>query len=337
MSSILFNTLGNKTKASSRVRAYWIAEFLSKKGWRLGFNTRNDVLGLILLSLKIPFYKVIIFQKTYNKYHVKLNKWAKFLNKLTILDIDDAPSFDNSEVTLYNFKSMVSCSSAIFAGSSNLQKLTSQWNTNSYLIPSSLRMDFYQAPKKQTQHKLRLGWIGNGKYYKHDIIEILVEPMSRIAKNKPLELMLIGVNDEDEILEKFGSIKGLDLIVVKDLSWDNEKEVVAKIATFDIGLYPLLPNEFNDYKCGFKALEYLALEIPVVSSDVAMNRSIVIDGETGYIARSSDDWVIAIEKLLEDSQLRKQLGENGRSLVEKNYSTTLITEKIRLTIDELLN
>ena len=40
--------------------------------------------------------------------------------------------------------------------------------------------------------------------------------------------------------------------------------MVESLLGIDIGLYPLLPNESNEYKCGFKALEFMAMKIPVV-------------------------------------------------------------------------
>ena len=108
---------------------------------------------------------------------------------------------------------------------------------------------------------------------------------------------------------------------IDQIDWGDQKAVAGSLQDVDIGLYPLLPGGSNEYKCGFKALEYMAMQIPVISSNVAENRNIVEDKVNGLFAERTDDWIQALEMLVKDTSLRARMGKDGRRLVEDKYST----------------
>ena len=72
-----------------------------------------------------------------------------------------------------------------------------------------------------------------------------------------------------------------------------------------------------------KTLEALAAGVPVVGSDRGLE-GIAVDGADVPLralrANEPTEYVYAIGRLFEDRQLRKQLSENGRSLIEKKYT-----------------
>ncbi|MGB3588356.1 MAG: glycosyltransferase, partial [Tunicatimonas sp.] len=78
-------------------------------------------------------------------------------------------------------------------------------------------------------------------------------------------------------------------------------------------------------KCGFKALQYLALGIPAVVSPVGVNQTIVQNGVHGYHATTENEWYTALEKLLTDVQLREKMGLAGRKQVVDHYSVAANT------------
>ena len=86
--------------------------------------------------------------KVYSKYHCLLLRWAKFLNKKTILDLDDAPSRTNSPITLKNVEFMMENVFAVTVGSQALFNYAQQFSQNVHLIPSSIFLKYYQ-PNQQ--------------------------------------------------------------------------------------------------------------------------------------------------------------------------------------------
>ena len=64
----------------------------------------------------------------------------------------------------------------------------------------------------------------------------------------------------------------------------------------------------------------MACGIPVVASPIGVNTEIVEHGVNGFLASNEAEWKLAINRLLIDPGLRKQMGEAGRLKVEKEYS-----------------
>ncbi len=67
----------------------------------------------------------------------------------------------------------------------------------------------------------------------------------------------------------------------------------------------------------------LAMGKPCISFDIDGAPEVVIDDKTGYLVKAFDNTALAdrIAHLLEDPELRKRLGENGRAHVDPNFRT----------------
>ena len=325
----LFCLCGDRTKASSRVRGYWIADVLKARGIKCTLESRHSKLVLILLVWQILFHDVVVFQKVYSRYHYFLLCWANFLKKTTIIDLDDAPSRTQNPKTLQNIERIMRSASVVTVGSRALFDYASQFSDSVRLVPSSIYLKYYQPDELPSPSDLVcLGWIGNGSHYKQDLIDTLKQPLVEIATQHPIKLKLIGACGESSLYDAFKDIPSLTVDFVDQIDWANPQAVSAALSDIDIGLYPLLPNDFNQYKCGFKALEYMAMGLPVISSDVAENREIVEHGVTGLFARSPEDWVQQIEYLLDDEMARLEMGRQGREKVEQQYSVVGAAETV---------
>jgi glycosyltransferase involved in cell wall biosynthesis len=328
---MIFLPLSNITKASSRVRVFWIipflpdarylaCDFLACLFWRILFNIKDEV---------------FIFQKNTSKYHVLLVRFLNSLGKKTIFDIDDYPSFNDSEITLRNFQRMCKSTNLVLAGSPNLVKLCSPHNRNTHLLPTGIKIDNYTKKIGVLNDKngICLGWIGNGKHYENDLVSILFEPLQRLSFQFELHLKIIGSEGCETLKNEFQSIEGIQTTFIDHLNWADASEVDKSIDDFDIGLYPLIENKINSYKCGFKALEYYAKGIPVVSSDVTMNREIVLDGKTGFLARTSEEWYVYLKRLIENPGLRQEMGNKGYEHVKEHYEISKIAKRFTEIIE----
>lgn len=328
---------GDRKKASSRVRGYWIAEELISRRSKCYLEHRNTKLALVMFAMRLPFYDIIIFQKTYGRWHAKLQNWAKFLGKTTILDIDDAPSRTNDPATLRNVIAMMKSASAVTVGSKALKTYAEKYSNRVSLLPSSIHLKYYQPLKKSRVKRtpICIGWIGNGSHYKRDLIKVLQTPLTEVAKRYPIRFKVVGACNEVELYRAFSDIPGISIDFIDQVQWDNPEAVSTTLQDVDIGLYPLLSNDFNMYKCGFKALEYMAMSIPVVSSRLAENQEIIIEGETGFFAENSEAWEKSILHLVRDDSLRELMGENGRKIIEQSYSTQVVTNKLCSMLDNI--
>ena len=319
--NILFILTGDRSKASSRVRGFWIAEELELLGCHSNLTWDNSKLNLLKLAFQVLKYDAVIFQKTYSRYHLLLLVWVKLLGKKVYLDIDDAPSRINKKSTLKNFSYMVKFSTNVFCGSHNLIKLVDSIKMNkALLIPTSVKLENYN-PIEKNNSKICIGWIGNGKHYQQDLIQLLVEPLKILSQRHQIRFKLVGACEVQNLYTIFGDIKNLELDFIDQLNWSEDDAVGLALSDIDIGVYPLVNNDFNSFKCGFKALEYMAMKIPVVSSPITVNKEIVLDNENGFLVESTNDWVDAIENLISNKQMRTSFGVNGFNKIISEYST----------------
>ena len=102
------------------------------------------------------------------------------------------------------------------------------------------------------------------------------------------------------------------------IPWTEQTEV-ASIASFNIGIMPLLDGFFERGKCGYKLIQYMACGLPVVASPVGVNRQIVEHGVNGFLAETPAQWEQALTTLLADTGLRQRMGQAGRQKVEQEY------------------
>lgn len=260
---------------------------------------------------------------------------AKAIGKPTYLDLDDAPSRTRSSGTLNNVESMMRMADGVFVGNQNLFDYAKKHQSNVYLIPSGINLKHYHtSEKRKNSRPVCLGWIGNGAHYNRDLIDILTMPLRKLADKHPLKFKLVGASGVQELYEAFDAIPGLEIEFIDSIEWSDPHEVSRATQDFDIGLFPLLPNDFNQYKCGFKALEYMATGIPVVASPIAINSEIVSHGEDGLLATSETDWISALSQLIENPALRRGMGQAGRRKIEVSFDVNKIAGRIKSIIEQ---
>ena len=107
----------------------------------------------------------------------------------------------------------------------------------------------------------------------------------------------------------------------------NKSTEIDDLLNFNIGIMPLTNDDWSKGKCGFKAIQFMALEIPVLVSPVGANREIVSDGVEGYYCHNINDWKTSLERLIHSESLRKQMGQLGRKKVIEHYSIESNKEK----------
>jgi glycosyltransferase involved in cell wall biosynthesis len=108
---------------------------------------------------------------------------------------------------------------------------------------------------------------------------------------------------------------------IEFIPWKKATEI-DDLLSFNVGLMPLTDDPWAKGKCGFKALQYMALGIPALLSPVGVNTKIVEDGVNGFICKNEEEWYQALEKLITDAKLRENMGIAGRKKVEECYSVT---------------
>ena len=88
------------------------------------------------------------------------------------------------------------------------------------------------------------------------------------------------------------------------------------------GVAPLLDTPFNRSKSALKFLEYSALGLPSICSDVGVYRQAVQPGETGILASNDPDtWREALEMTVCDEALWRRLRGSCRTVGRREYAS----------------
>jgi glycosyltransferase involved in cell wall biosynthesis len=135
------------------------------------------------------------------------------------------------------------------------------------------------------------------------------------------------------ICDEFLHLKNME---VQECRWSENRQAV-DLATSDIGLAPLPDNRFTKGKCGFKILQYAAAGLPVVASPVGANAEYIQDGTDGFHAVDSSAWIEKISLLLKDSELREQMGWEGRKKVQQFDLKVLGKQLVKLIKGCIIN
>jgi glycosyltransferase involved in cell wall biosynthesis len=151
----------------------------------------------------------------------------------------------------------------------------------------------------------------------------LSDVFKRLAKIRKFKLIVIG-NFQCE----------MDGVDVEMIQWTKEKEV-SDLQKIDIGVYPLPPAEWVMGKSGLKALQYMAIGIPTVATDVGTIGRIIEDKVSGLLVKTDEEWIQALTLLLDSPQKRVQLGKAGREIVEQKFSILVTREVYLKVLDEV--
>jgi hypothetical protein len=149
-----------------------------------------------------------------------------------------------------------------------------------------------------------VGWIGQRATA--SFLEPYVPLFERLSADGRARFAAIGIDTQ-----RLG-------LPMASIAWTEQTEV-ASIASFDIGMMPLLDGSFERGKCGYKLIQYMACGLPVVASPVGVNCQIVEHGVNGFLAETPGQWEQALQTLLADANLRQLMGQAGRQKVEREY------------------
>ena len=178
-------------------------------------------------------------------------------------------------------------------------------------ISSSVDTDTFLPINAYSNKRIAtIGWTGtfSSKIY----LDLLQNVFRELQKRCRFKLRVIS-NFQYEL-------PGIDLEVIQ---WTREKEV-EDLQGIDIGVYPLPQDEWVLGKSGLKAIQYMAFGLPVVATDVGTTPRIINHLQNGWLVRTEEEWLEALETLVKNPLQRRALGEAARRTVVEKYSTRVI-------------
>ncbi|MBV9867589.1 MAG: glycosyltransferase family 4 protein [Abitibacteriaceae bacterium] len=262
---------------------------------------------------------------------------ARYVKKPIVFDFDDAihvpfisPTYGKLATWLkYPQKTpdIVRLSSAVVVGNRYLEDYATPLNANVNLVPTVVDahkvkpLGCTHAPiaanKKQP---VVLGWMGSHSTTPY--LESLAPVLQEVARRHDITLRVVGAR-------RSVAIPGVE---VDNRQWSLKTET-ADLQSFDIGLYPIIEDQWSLGKSGFKAIEYMAVGIPAVCSPVGATCDIVQHGVHGFLPRNEAEWTEQLGTLIEDKSLRRNLGQAGRARVEDWYCLERQAPRLQMVLE----
>lgn len=190
-------------------------------------------------------------------------------------------------------------------------------------ISSSVDTDrFLPVNRFTNQEAPTIGWTGT--FSSSVYLDLLRPVFQELARRRSFRLRVIGNFDY--------ALDGVDVEVIR---WTASHEV-EDLQAIDIGVYPLPLEEWVTGKSGLKAIQYMAFGIPCVATNVGTTPMLIRDGENGLLVRTPEEWLPALERLLDDPELRRRLGEQAREDAVAHYSVRAVARDYRRVIASVM-
>ncbi|MDT8887582.1 N-acetyl-alpha-D-glucosaminyl L-malate synthase BshA [Aquirufa regiilacus] len=182
--------------------------------------------------------------------------------------------------------------------------------SNIEVIPNFIDLERFQ---KQPKEHFKLAICPNGEkllmhtsnFRKVKRIEDIIQVFAKVQKQVPSKLLLVGDGPERSGIEA----------LCRDLGVASDVRFLGKLDTIEeaLSLADLFFLTSEKESFGLAALEAMACEVPVISSDAGGIPEVNIHGVTGYVSKIGDidDMVANTVKILTDETLHLQMRANA--------------------------
>jgi GT2 family glycosyltransferase/glycosyltransferase involved in cell wall biosynthesis len=177
---------------------------------------------------------------------------------------------------------------------------------------------FVRPLKKLNSQQVRILYMGT-KTHEHDL-KLIQQAYTRIRQEygKRVELEIVG-GIPDHITGFGRQVKPWGIGANSD-AYCEFVHWFRKTNHWDFGVIPLELTPFNRKKSYIKFLDYAAIGVSAICSDIEPYREVVRDGENGLlVTNDTQAWYLAMKRLIDNPDLREKLAENAfRDLTEKH-------------------
>lgn len=206
-----------------------------------------------------------------------------------------------------------------------LAELYKNENANISVVPNSIDFKGLRGRPKvvgwdtvriKKHDRIRLGWIGGGTHSAD--LEMIAPALKEILLEYP-NVWLYVIHGVPQIFKDWAK-QGLNVYWTHKWAKINLYPRHLAAYCFDVGLAPLVDNNFNRAKSNLRWLEYSAMKVPTVASPLPDFTRVINHGVDGFIARDSDDWKRYLRILIENASIREGVGKKAYDRVKNEFN-----------------
>ena len=306
---VLALTFGDTACASSFYRVYQFVGPLRE----LGIHLRVEPAKSFARWDTVSEYDAVLVQK--RLFSSGRVRWLRRKTRLLIYDVDDAIWFPANAPHHWLTRWRTHRRVAAVASSADLCLVSNKvlgghlqrWSRNVIELPMALTGTQWPARTADVrmEKRVRVGWAGGPG------------SLAYLESFEPIWLALRRRLAHMELAVFSGARPRFKQLTFEYLPYEPGAESAA-IRTFDVGLLPLPDSQFADGKSPIKGLQYMASAVPCVASPTGGVREMFPE-DTAMMARTEAEWLVAVSRLVEERDFRRQMGLRARAEFESRY------------------
>lgn len=205
----------------------------------------------------------------------------------------------------------------IFSTSRAMAEETNKYTDKKlYITPFGVDTSIYKPMHVKDDNNITIGTVKSLETVYG--IDYLIKAFAEVVKNNSninLKLKIAGKGSEEQKLKELCKSLGIEN-QVEFLGFLSLDQTVAAYNSFDIAVFPSISESF-----GVSAVEAQACGLPVIVSDAGGLPEVAKPGYSSIAVRKQnvEDLASAMQKLIDNKELRETMGRNGIEYVKKNY------------------
>lgn len=303
-------------KGSTKFRFVQFQDYFREQGIETDYVRYRDIDQAWLE--KLPHYDVVVNQKCLMK--MRLAQKIRELSRRVVFDFDDAiwtrPGKPYGLITHWRVRHRLhywlKLADRVTTASNFLAAYAKQQTSRVTVIPMAIDMQQWQ-PGERKGNDCTIGWVGSPATLKNleRIEAVLQQTLQRFA--------------EARLAVFCGKRPSLSLDY--DYTGYQPGAEAGFIRGLDIGLLPLPREEYAMGKSPIKAIQYLACGVPVVGDIIGASGEFL--GKDNSISVKTDaEWLEALEVLIHNVTLRRQMGQRGMQDVHRKFDATIVRQQL---------
>lgn len=243
-----------------------------------------------------------------------------------ILDLDDY-GIDPNNHLLWSFDRIV-------VASQELKRLFEKYYPA--YIPNSTDLEFFNPSNYNSEKIFPPLIVWSGMMYLNLKLEVIMEAFKFI--NEDAKLMFMGKGPKKQYLMNYArSLQLGDKIILS--KWLDRADVPAHLAQCSIGIIYLSDTLFQRCKCPGKMFEYMAMELPIITTNVGGAAYTIRRAKCGIVVPPDDPRALAeaMDYLVQNPDLRYKMGKKGREFLVKEQNYDLLGLRLKECIEQAVS